>query len=109
MGREQWAPRPNRASRRRNHDGYPAVDLSAGLPDGRGTDFISSNFVRGNVQDETGLDGLYNFDLMWNEAEGPSVFRAVQKPGLRLEARNVPVSYFTIDSAARPGDNQVEG
>ncbi len=57
------------------------------------------------MKDETGLDGFYNFELTWNEAEGPSVFSAVQKLGLRLEARKVPVSYFVIDSAARPGEN----
>jgi uncharacterized protein (TIGR03435 family) len=68
------------------------------------TSFLS-NFVSGNVKDETGLDGVYNFNLMWNEAEGPSVFSAIQKLGLRLEARKVPVSYFVIESAARPGAN----
>ena len=59
----------------------------------------------GNVKDETGLDGFYNFELSWNETEGPSVFSAIQKIGLRLESRKVPVSYFVIESAARPGEN----
>jgi uncharacterized protein (TIGR03435 family) len=64
-----------------------------------------STYGPGQVQDETGLEGFYNFDLSWNETDGPSVFSAIQKIGLRLESRKVPVSYFVIDSAARPGGN----
>jgi uncharacterized protein (TIGR03435 family) len=58
------------------------------------------------VKDETGLPDFYNIDLMWNEATGPSMATALQeKSGLRLESRKVPVSFFVIDSAARPGPN----
>jgi uncharacterized protein (TIGR03435 family) len=64
-----------------------------------------STFGPGQVKDETGLDGLYNFHLTWNETEGPSVFSAIQTIGLRLESRKVPVSYFVIESAQRPGAN----
>jgi uncharacterized protein (TIGR03435 family) len=64
-----------------------------------------STFGPGQVKDETGLNGFYNFELSWNETEGPSVFSAIQKIGLRLESRKVPVSYFVIESAARPGGN----
>jgi uncharacterized protein (TIGR03435 family) len=64
-----------------------------------------STFGPGHVKDETGLGGFYNFHLSWNETEGPSVFSAVQQLGLRLESRKVPVSYFVIESAQRPGAN----
>jgi uncharacterized protein (TIGR03435 family) len=85
--------------------GNPTVTISAKRFSMAELTSFLSNFVPGNVKDETGLDGVYNFELMWNEAEGPSVFSAVQKIGLRLESRKVPVSYFVIDSAARPGAN----
>ena len=64
-----------------------------------------STFGPGHVKDETGLDGFYNFRLTYNEAEGPSVFSAIQELGLRLESRKVPVTYFVIEAVQRPGDN----
>lgn len=67
--------------------------------------FLSTFGPGGQVTDETGLDGFYNFELSWNEKEGPSVFSAIQKIGLRLESRKVSVSYFVIDSAERPSAN----
>ena len=59
----------------------------------------------GNVTDETGLADSYNFKLIWNDTEGPSLYSALQQLGLRLEPRKVPVSYFVIESAQRPGAN----
>jgi uncharacterized protein (TIGR03435 family) len=64
-----------------------------------------STFGPGAVKDETGLQDFFDINLTWNEKEGPSVFTALQQVGLRLEPRKVPVSYFVIDSASRPGDN----
>ena len=64
-----------------------------------------STFGPGNVKDETGLPDFYDINLTWNETEGPSVLTAVQQLGLRLEPRKIPVAYFVIDSAQRPGDN----
>jgi len=66
---------------------------------------LLSTFGPGNVKDETGLPDFYDFHLTWNEAEGPSALTAIQQLGLRLEPRKIPVSYFVIDSARRPGDN----
>jgi uncharacterized protein (TIGR03435 family) len=58
------------------------------------------------VKDETGLQDLYDFNIRWNEAEGPTMVTALQEQlGLRLESRKVHVSYFVIDSAERPGPN----
>jgi uncharacterized protein (TIGR03435 family) len=59
----------------------------------------------GNVTDETGLPDAYNFKLIWNDTEGPSLFSALQQLGLRLEPRKTTVSYFVIDSAQRPDAN----
>jgi uncharacterized protein (TIGR03435 family) len=66
---------------------------------------VLSTFGPGNVKDETGLPDFYDFNLIWNETEGPSVFTAIQQVGLRLEPRKIPISYFVIDSAEHPGDN----
>ena len=43
----------------------------------------------GNVTDETGLADSYNFKLIWNDTEGPSLFSALQQLGLRLEPHKV--------------------
>ena len=85
--------------------GDPTVTISAHRYSMAGLASFLSTFGPGNVKDETGLDGFYNFDLTWNEADGPSVFSAIQRIGLRLESRKVAVSCFLIDSARRPGEN----
>lgn len=60
----------------------------------------------GPVSDETGLQGLYELNLSWDDTAGPSLFTAVQEQlGLKLEARKVPVSYFVIESAQKPREN----
>lgn len=60
----------------------------------------------GPTVDQTGLSGVYDFKLGWDDAAGPSIFTALQEQlGLRLEAQKVPVSYFVIDSAQRPSGN----
>ena len=85
--------------------GNPTVTISAHRYSMAALASFLSTFGPGNVKDETALDGFYNFSLTWNEADGPSVFSAIQKIGLRLEPRKIPVSYFVIDSAQPPGDN----
>jgi uncharacterized protein (TIGR03435 family) len=61
---------------------------------------------RGPVVDGTGLQGVYDFRLAWDEEAGPSLATAVQEQlGLRLEPQKVPVSFFVIDSAQKPGAN----
>jgi uncharacterized protein (TIGR03435 family) len=65
-----------------------------------------SRFSPGPVVDETGLKGTYDFKLSWDEANGPSLFTAVQEQlGLRLNPRKVPVSFFIFESAQRPTGN----
>jgi len=69
------------------------------------------NFVRNlapfagrSIVDRTGLAGVYDADLTWNDSEeGPSLFTAMQEQlGLKLEAQRGPVEVLVIDSAERP-------
>ena len=57
------------------------------------------------VSDLTGLKGIYNFALDWQQDDnvlGPSLFTAVQEQlGLKLEARKVPVEVLVVDHAAK--------
>jgi uncharacterized protein (TIGR03435 family) len=87
------------------NNGNPTITISArkySMP--MFASFLST-FGPGTVKDETALQDFYDFNLTWNEKEGPSVFTALQQIGLRLEPRKVPVSYFVIDSAQRPDAN----
>jgi uncharacterized protein (TIGR03435 family) len=60
----------------------------------------------GPTVDNTDLKGSYDFKLSWDETAGPSLFTALQgQIGLKLEPCKVPVFYFVIDSAQRPGGN----
>ena len=61
---------------------------------------------RGPGVDKTGLTGLYDFRLNWDEDAGPTIDVALREQlGLRMESQKVPVSYFIIDSAQRPSAN----
>jgi uncharacterized protein (TIGR03435 family) len=56
--------------------------------------------------DHTGLSGVYDFTLSWDDNNGPKIETALQEPlGLRMMEEKVPVSYFVIDSANRPSEN----
>ncbi|MBV8811487.1 MAG: TIGR03435 family protein [Acidobacteriaceae bacterium] len=83
------------------------------------------------VVDETGLKGIYNFNLQWTpdesqaqmfkgapdgkepangapppESSGPSVFTAIQEQlGLKLESQKGPVEILVIDHVERPSEN----
>jgi uncharacterized protein (TIGR03435 family) len=55
------------------------------------------------VVDRTGLDGLFDLELQWNDADGPSLATAVQEQlGLKLDAQRGLVDVLVIDSAQRP-------
>jgi uncharacterized protein (TIGR03435 family) len=67
---------------------------------------LLSGIAPGTVVDRTGLTGVYDFKLSWDERAGPSLFSALQDQlGLRLEAQKVPISYFVVDSAEMPDEN----
>jgi hypothetical protein len=61
---------------------------------------------RGPGIDKTGLEGVYDFTLSWDEDAGPSLTTALREQlGLRMESQKVPVSFFVVDSAQRPAEN----
>jgi uncharacterized protein (TIGR03435 family) len=62
------------------------------------------------VVDATGLTGLFDLNLDFNvnesaSAEGATIFEAVQRVGLRLEARKGPVEVIVIDHVEKPSVN----
>jgi uncharacterized protein (TIGR03435 family) len=69
-------------------------------------DLLSSFGGRGPGIDNTGLTGVYDFRLNWDEEAGPMLDVALREQlGLKLESQKVPVAYFVIDSARRPSAN----
>jgi uncharacterized protein (TIGR03435 family) len=80
-------------------------------------DLLSSQTDR-PVQDNTGIQGLFDVSLEWTPDDarpqpeasapptGPSIYTAIQEQlGLRLEPRTAPSEYLVIEHAARPTDN----
>ena len=63
--------------------------------------------THGTVLDKTGLTGSYDFELSWDEEAGPSLSTALREQlGLRLEPqKDVPGSFFIVDSAQKPEAN----
>jgi uncharacterized protein (TIGR03435 family) len=67
-------------------------------------------YIGETVVDATGLTGLFDLNLDFNvdestSAEGPTIFEAVQRVGLRLEARKGPVEVVVIDHVEKPSAN----
>jgi len=69
--------------------------------------------TRRPVIDQTGLQGFYDFDIAWSpddlassaDTEGPSIFDAVRRLGLKLEPATAPFDTIVIDHAERPSGN----
>jgi uncharacterized protein (TIGR03435 family) len=86
--------------------GRPAMFIAQRQSIGRLVDFLSTFGGRGPGVDETGLKGVYDFTLHWDDDAGPTLDVALREQlGLRIESQKVPVSYFVIDSAQRPSAN----
>lgn len=65
--------------------------------------------VRKPVIDETGLEGVFEIALDWNdspESSGPSIYTALREQlGLRLDAKKGPVTTYVIERAEKPSEN----
>jgi uncharacterized protein (TIGR03435 family) len=61
-----------------------------------------------NTSEEYDYSSLNGVDIAGTETNpvGGSVFSALQKLGLRLEPRKIPVQIFVIDHAEKPSSNQ---
>jgi uncharacterized protein (TIGR03435 family) len=86
--------------------GGPVTFIAHRASIGELVDLLSTFGGRGPGIDQTGLGGVYDFTLNWDEDAGPTLDVALREQlGLRLEPQKVPVSYFVIDSAQRPSGN----
>ncbi len=76
-----------------------------------------SGLMERSVVDETGLTGLYDFELHWTpeaapnadgpvDASGPSIFTAFQEQlGLKLESKRAPVEVIVVTRVEKPSEN----
>jgi uncharacterized protein (TIGR03435 family) len=66
-----------------------------------------SEALHAPVADATGLDGKFDYKLVWPPADlDTAIFAAIQEQlGLKLESRKVPVEVIVIDRADRPSEN----
>jgi uncharacterized protein (TIGR03435 family) len=62
--------------------------------------------TREAVVDKSGLEGIYDFKLMWDESLGLSLVTALREQlGLRLLRQKVPIEILVIDHIERPSEN----
>jgi uncharacterized protein (TIGR03435 family) len=72
-----------------------------------------TRLVGRSVADETGIEGVFDFDLEWSPEEtpadlaaAPSIFTAIQEQlGLKLESAKGPVKVLVIDHVEKPDAN----
>jgi uncharacterized protein (TIGR03435 family) len=84
---------------------------------------VVADRIGSSVLDQTGLKGTYSFDLTWTpdatssgaipdrdalpaDADGPSIFSAIQEQlGLKFAATKGPVETIEIVQIAKPSEN----
>ena len=100
---------------RRTEDGWTANAVRLGAL----TSFLSQQLGR-PVLDKTGLNGLFDFKMHWNQQltrtpgpdlpsasdpSDPSIFTAVEELGLKVESAKAPLEVLVIDSVQKPSEN----
>ena len=77
-------------------------------------EFFLSNFVKRPVQDETGIQGIYDFNFAFepfdyvssSDSGLPSLFTVLEDQlGLKLEPRNIVVQTLIVDHLEHPSSN----
>lgn len=87
--------------------------LTASHTNMKGLATFLTNQLHQVVQDQTGLEGFYDFSLNWDPETGdattsdkPALPTAVQEQlGLKLSSRKAPVDILVIDTIHRPSEN----
>ena len=70
------------------------------------TDLLAFAGNRGPGVNKTGLTGVYDFTLSWNDEDGPSLTSVLRNQlGLQIRPEKVPVARFILDSAQKPTAN----
>ena len=58
-----------------------------------------SLFLNDIVVDQTGLTGRYDCSIVWANADGPTIYDAVRKLGLKLQPKRLPIGVLVVDHA----------
>ncbi len=72
---------------------------------------LAPQYITQPVVDQTGLSGIFDFKLDWqpallvDAAGGVTIFGALEKIGLKLESKKLPVPVLVIDHIEKPVEN----
>jgi uncharacterized protein (TIGR03435 family) len=94
-------------TRRLDQNGHPYGDLVVGKASMEDLALMLGQVVGGLVQDKTGITGRFYVTLEFdnNGVARPTLAAALQKIGLKLEAKEVRMEVLVIDSVERPFGN----
>ena len=84
-----------------------AVSLEAhGYSMGMLANLLGAIGMSGPAVDRTGLTGVYDFNLSWDNEAGPALSTALhQQLGLQMKTEKVAVSKFVVNGADKPTSN----